>query len=367
MQNEELREAQLRLEESRSRYADLYDGAPVGYLTLDVAGKIVEANFSAADLLGIERSRLVGHFFPTFLVESDRRVFIHLLSNSLDFQKRQGGFQVRARGGVIRTLLLDFVGVRDAAGREGWRVSLTDITELKQTQEDLHQYMELVAKHTANLEQVIEELREAKENQEALFQAAPVTVGVFDAEGKLVDLNPAGERTFGWSREEARGLLVPSIPPEAPEESLELMARVLQGEALVGVELKQQRRDGSLLDARVSLAPLHDRQGGVRGFMVLAEDITESKRTEASIIRAKQELERTFDAVPDLIAILDNEHNIVRINQAMAAPFKLPPLTWWAGNVLSLCTSPQARRPFAPTPCCWLTAPNIRSRSRHWE
>ncbi|MBI5740157.1 MAG: MEDS domain-containing protein [Nitrospirae bacterium] len=53
-------------------------------------------------------------------------------------------------------------------------------------------------------------------------------------------------------------------------------------------------------------------------FAVTFSDITERKQAEQEIIRVKEEWERTFDSVPDLIAILDNRHRIVRVNQAMA-------------------------------------------------
>ena len=67
MQNRELREAQEQLEESRSRLADLYDFAPVAYVTLDPMGKILEANLTAAAMFGIERGNLIGKFVTTLV------------------------------------------------------------------------------------------------------------------------------------------------------------------------------------------------------------------------------------------------------------------------------------------------------------
>ena len=75
MQNDELRKAQAELEESRTRYSDLYDFAPVGYFTFDKNGLILEANLAAAKELGVERSVLVNKPFRAYIVMEDREIF----------------------------------------------------------------------------------------------------------------------------------------------------------------------------------------------------------------------------------------------------------------------------------------------------
>ena len=59
MQNEELRRSQSELATSRARYFDLYELAPVGYLSFSQQGIILEANLTFATLLGVERRALI--------------------------------------------------------------------------------------------------------------------------------------------------------------------------------------------------------------------------------------------------------------------------------------------------------------------
>ena len=77
MQNEELRRAQQELQESRNRYSDLFDFAPVGYFVLDQHLLIVEANLMGAWMLGVERGRLPGQPFVRFIDQADQSLFIH--------------------------------------------------------------------------------------------------------------------------------------------------------------------------------------------------------------------------------------------------------------------------------------------------
>jgi PAS domain S-box-containing protein len=75
MQNEELRRVQHELEESRSRYFDLYHLAPVGYLTLGEQGQILEANLTAAGLLGTSRRELVEQRLTHYILPEDQDIY----------------------------------------------------------------------------------------------------------------------------------------------------------------------------------------------------------------------------------------------------------------------------------------------------
>ena len=72
LQNEELRHTQQELETSRDRYSTLYDFAPVGYLTLDRDGVILDANLTAGQLLGSARGALLRQRLTDFIVPADQ-------------------------------------------------------------------------------------------------------------------------------------------------------------------------------------------------------------------------------------------------------------------------------------------------------
>ena len=89
MQNETLRQAQIELEESRDRYVDLYDFAPVGYLTLTSEALIAEVNLTGAALLGVERKELLLHRFAHFIAEDYSDSWYLFLESFLQRDERQ--------------------------------------------------------------------------------------------------------------------------------------------------------------------------------------------------------------------------------------------------------------------------------------
>src|SRR5512140_3177968 len=75
LQNEELRQAQAELDAARARYFDLYNLAPVGYCTVSEQGLILEANLTAAALLGVARTDLVQRPLTSFILPEDQDIY----------------------------------------------------------------------------------------------------------------------------------------------------------------------------------------------------------------------------------------------------------------------------------------------------
>ncbi len=82
MQNEQLRQSQMKLEETHQRYLDLYELAPVGYCTTNAQGQIISANLTAAAMLGVPRAKLLHIPFTRFIARDDQDNFF-LLRNQL--------------------------------------------------------------------------------------------------------------------------------------------------------------------------------------------------------------------------------------------------------------------------------------------
>ncbi len=138
MQNEELRRAQDELEASRARYFDLYDLAPLGYLTVDEKGLIVEANLTATALLGVSRSGLVAQPLTRFILQKDQDTYYRHRKRLLETGEPQAcELRLLKTGETAFWGELSATLAQDADGSPLCRVALNDITERRRAAETL--------------------------------------------------------------------------------------------------------------------------------------------------------------------------------------------------------------------------------------
>ncbi|MCP4351020.1 MAG: PAS domain S-box protein [Desulfobacterales bacterium] len=138
LQNEELRRSQSELEESHTKYLELFDFAPVGYFSTDRNGKILESNLAGADLLGTERRNLVNWSLSRFVASDFKPVFLshqeHVLAEAGSSQTCE--LKLMKKDDTSFFALIKSTAMKDSAGNfTRILTAVTDITERKQAEE----------------------------------------------------------------------------------------------------------------------------------------------------------------------------------------------------------------------------------------
>ena len=259
MQNDELRRVQGELEASRARYFDLYDLAPVGYLTVDEDGVILEANLTAAAMLGVNRSKFPGHPIYAHIHPDDRDAY-YLYRRRLFETKTPQACDLRLlrRGDSFWAHLTSTVSTDH--GLAVCRVVLVDISERKEFEVTLDAERERLA---VTLESIADGI---------------VTT---DARGNVVSLNSEAEKLTGWSHLEAVGHPVAEVYHALdPDNRVALIAEA-PDVLTFGQALKTPKptvlvsRDGTERAIIQSGAPIRSASGRTLGAVVVFRDITE--------------------------------------------------------------------------------------------
>jgi PAS domain S-box-containing protein len=168
------------------------------------------------------------------------------------------------------------------------------------------------------------ELRKTNTLQRGILNAANYAITSVDEAGIFLTFNPAAEKMLGYRAEEVIGKMTPELihdPAEvvarAAELSREMGREIKPGlEALVAKarlglpderEWTYIRKDGTRFPVRLSVTALFDDQGRVSGTLGIAADITESKRSAAELVRARDAAEAANKAKSDFLAVMSHE------------------------------------------------------------
>jgi PAS domain S-box-containing protein len=276
MQNERLHQVQDELEDSRDRYVDLYEFAPVGYLTLNAHGMIEEINHTATSLLEREAAKLLHRGFRAFVIEEDQPLWLqHFVSVTTD--STQGAVELflhRGDGTVFPALLNCAVqkGMRsgipgDGAGDTALRIALTDITERKKAE---HILQDLLAEQSAILQNDL--------------------VGILTSRNRIIEwANPGFEKMLGYGSGELVGVPVRSGYPsdEAYEAFGSVAYEALSAGRVFRSQFEFRRKDGGRLWADVSGSVLSATEGTSLWCFV---DVTARHEAEKNLVIANTEL-----------------------------------------------------------------------------
>jgi PAS domain S-box-containing protein len=133
MQNEELRKAHLELEESRDRYVNLYEFAPVSYISLNKEGLISKINLTGCILMGVDRYQLISRRFSHYVIAQDKdrwhRLFMSMMLHP-GAEKQAFDLQMKRPDGSTYHVQLNCVHWNGDGNENTLRITMTDISKL---------------------------------------------------------------------------------------------------------------------------------------------------------------------------------------------------------------------------------------------
>ena len=281
-QNDELRRAQAQLSESRDWYPDNQEFADIGRATVDDDGSILDADSRLVKLLGRKQESLVGIPFLTLVVDTDHEAY-HLSRQSA----QQPGQVTECELRLLREGETPFwAAIRGTAVEAGslgviqLRLAIADITERKQTEEELRLLQFSIDQASASV-----------------FRVTP--------EGQLTYVNEAACRSLGCTREELIGSSLEKIDPLFREDKRAEHWQRLKARGTATFETLHRTKDGHIFPVEVTDHYLC--YGDVEYEFAYATDISDRKKTEEGL-RQNEEL---LNEMGSIARIGGWEHNLL--------------------------------------------------------
>lgn len=265
MQNEELRQAYADLQAVRDKYSDLYDFAPVAYLTLDERGCVREINLAGSALLGVNKTSIIGKLLMIWVARADRDAFRTLRRAVMrSGEARNADVRFQSADGKCVYARVEALALRNGIGHlTGARVVIHDLSERKEAEDALF---------------------EEKERLQITLRSIGDAVITTDVEGRVHFLNPVAEMLTGWSLETAIGQPLEAIFHVLDEQTGKPIANPVRtclrcGEIVgLGNHALLVSRVGREFSIQDSAAPIRDRHRKIVGAVLVFHDVTEARK-----------------------------------------------------------------------------------------
>jgi PAS domain S-box-containing protein len=326
----EARDAVRRIQDSEARWRELANSMPQLVWTCRGDGPCDFLSAQWQAYTGLDEESQLGFGWLEQVHPDDRE---RLMARWTESVSRRGTFSVefriRRHDGVYRWFDTRAEPILDGAGQiRAWIGSNTDIEDRKQAEAEL---LRLNASLEAEVRERTAALRRSSALQRAVLESAGYAIIATNTDGIITLFNPAAEAMLGYSAGEMIGRQTPAIihvgdevAARAASLSKELRKDVPPGfEAFVAKarlggpdenEWTYVRKDGGRFPVRLKVSALRDESGAITGFIGIAVDLTESRRREEALSKARQDalrighdLRTILDAMPSMVAYWDRD------------------------------------------------------------
>lgn len=272
-QKNELEEKQIQLEESRDKYADLYDFAPIGYLTIDRKGIIKEINITGGNILGYERKYILGLPFFHFLLNKQSKRFFNHLNKCRELKRLMvDDFQIKNKNNEnLHTQITSIPAYNYNNNDWDFRISIIDITEKKKIED---------------------ELKESEKRFRLMADVSPSMIWMLDKNNLLEYANKTNLEFLGKNFEEIKGeKFFEVIHPEDRNKFCQALKNASKGKNIFNIEIRKLNKSGLYRWVLNTAAPRWLPDGKFQGFIGSAIDVTERREIREGLENSLKEKE----------------------------------------------------------------------------
>lgn len=296
LQNEELKLTKAEVDAGLEKFTDLYDFAPVGYFTLSTDGSIQQVNLTGTSIVGVQRSRLLGQRFGVLLDPKFRKEFNAFLAKVFaEDTKCSADFELLRQDKP--PLIFNIAATRQINGRECHAVVM-DITERKEA--------ELAASRMA-----------------AIVEFSDDAIIGKNLDSIITSWNSGAEKIFGYTSEEMVGTsILRLIPGERSNEENIILDKIKSGNSVQHFETQRLTKAGKLIHVSVTVSPIKDSMGGIRGISKTVRDISERKKVEDILRRNEALFSALLSQAPIGVYVVDDQMRLIQVNPTALPAFK---------------------------------------------
>jgi PAS domain S-box-containing protein len=280
---------EIALKQSERELTEFFENASEAIHWVGPNQTIMRANKAELRMLGYSADEYIGRDIADFHVdkESIRDILVRLQAGET---LQAYPSQMIAKDGSIRDVVINSSGYFENGEFVHTRCFTRDVTDDRRTEKALRRLA-------------------------AIVETTDDAVISKDLNGIITSWNPAAQRLYGYTAEEAIGQPVTiMIPPERPDEEPAILARLRRGERIDHYETIRVAKDGRRLDVSLTVSPIQDATGKIIGASKIARDITQHKKAQNEIARllaaeraARQDAEVASRTKDEFLATLSHE------------------------------------------------------------
>jgi PAS domain S-box-containing protein len=153
-----------------------------------------------------------------------------------------------------------------------------------------------------------EESRRAEEVYRSLLHSSADAISIYDMDGRVIYVSPVFTELFGWTLEELKGKRIPFVPEYERENTMVGIKKIVdEGKAIQGFETRRYTKDGRLVNVSISGSRFHDHEGNPAGMLVTLRDISQKKKDEEALKKAKEMAEEANRTKSEFLANMSHE------------------------------------------------------------